>query len=383
MTQSPRPGRPSAWRSSLAALRPPPLRRERLVAALITLVVASAGGLALYAVSAPAAFLTGSALAASLAVLLRVPLHVPNPVRDASFAMMGMMMGTGVTPEGLTDMTRLPLALAGLVLVIVGATLASYWVLRRMGNYDSLDAYLASVPGHFSLVMALAVSVEAHVEKVILPQVLRLFILIVLVPMLLGGPESATFRAATPDDYGPASVALTVAVAFLSAVGATLLRIPAGMLIGPMVASTILSGTVLMQIAVPVWMGAAAFIVLGAIIGARFRAIRREGLRRMLAAALASFVAAAVVAVAVSVAVAFLIGESVAVMFLGYAPGGLDAMIALSFLLGFDVALVALLHTGRMILLGFGAPLALPWFERRRARQVPAALDDPPEGVPR
>lgn len=368
MTESHRPGRSPSWRAVLAGLHAPASGRDRLAVALLTLAIGSAGGLLLYALAAPAAFLTGSALAISAAALARVPLHLPNPVRDASFAMMGMMMGTGVTPEGLADLASLPIAIAGLAVVLVGATLASYVVLRRVAGYGSLDAYLASVPGHFSLVMALAVSRDAHVEKVLVPQVMRLFILIVLVPMLLGGPESATFGAATPPAYGASEVALTVAIAFVSVVAASLLRLPAGTLIGPMVVSSVLSGTGLLVIAVPVWMGALAFIILGATIGVRFRAIRREGLRRMLVAALLSFAAAGVVAIAVSVAVAWALGESVGAMFLGYAPGGLDAMIALSFLLGFDVALVALLHTGRMLLLGFGAPLALPLFDRGPAR---------------
>jgi len=341
--------------------------KDRVVRTLVAFCVAGAGGLAFYALSAPAAFLTGSALAVSLAAILRVPMAIPKPVRDASFALLGMMMGTGVTPDAMSDLARLPVAVAGLCVVLVGTTLASYWVLRRMGDYGRLDAFLGSVPGHFSLVMVLAVQRGARVERVLVPQVLRLFILIVLVPFLLGGSEAATFRAAAPDGYGPLDVAGTVAIAFVAAVAAMRLRVPAGMLIGPMVVSAVLSGSGAFTVAVPVWMGALAFVVLGAVIGVRFHSIRREGLRQMLVAALASFVAAAAVAVAVSFAVAWLLGASVGAMFLGYAPGGLDAMIAMSFLLGFDVALVALLHTARMIILGFATPLVLPVFDRRRA----------------
>jgi hypothetical protein len=303
-----------------------------------------------------------------------MPTALPNPVRDASFAMLGMMMGTGVTPEALADLTRLPVAIAGLCVVLFGATVASFVVLRRMAGFDRLDAFLGSAPGHFSLVMALSVERGARVERVIVPQVLRLFILIVLVPFLLGGPESATLRASPAVEFGPADVALTVAIAVVSAVAGVLLRIPAGVLIGPMVASAVLSGTGALQIAVPLWMGAAAFIVLGASIGRRFSSVRRDGLKRMLVASLASFVAASAVAVAASVAVAWLIDASVGAMFLGYAPGGLDAMIALSYLLGYDVALVALLHSARMIILGAAIPLALPFVERRRPRRPdPAA----------
>lgn len=341
-------------------------RKARVLPVVVAFAVAAAGGLAFYAFSVPAAFLTGSALAVSLAAILRVPMAIPSPVRDASFALLGMMMGTGVTPEALADLARLPVAIAGLVVVLVGTTVASFWVLRRVGDYGRLEAFLGSVPGHFSLVMALAVERDARVEQVIVPQVMRLFVLIVLVPFLLGGPESATFKAAAPEGYGLANVAGTVAIAFVAAVGATLMRVPAGMLIGPMVVSAVLSGSGLFTVAVPVWMGALAFVVLGAIIGTRFLSIRRGGLRQILLASLASFVAAAVVAVVVSVAVAWMLGVSIGAMFLGYAPGGLDAMIALSFLLGYDVALVALLHSARMIILGFATPAVLPFVVRRR-----------------
>ena len=340
-------------------------RRVRPGAAALTLPIAAAGGLAFYAMGAPASFLTGSAFAITVAALLRMPIAIPNRVREAGFAILGMMIGTAVTPEALSDLGRLPVALVGLCAVIAGATLVSFVILRRVADYDARDAFLGSVPGHFSMVMALSVEHGARLERVIVPQILRLIILIVLVPILLGGPDSATLRTGEAVPGGVGAVLVTVVIAVAAAMAGKAARMPAGVLLAPMIVSAVLSGTGALTVVVPSWMGGAAFIVLGASIGGRVAGVKGAGLKRMLVAAFASFVAASAVAVAGSLAVAAVLDVSIGAMFLGYAPGGLDAMIALSYLLGYDVALVALMHSARMIILGVSIPLMLTVVERR------------------
>jgi membrane AbrB-like protein len=275
------------------------------------------------------------------------------------------MMGAGITPEGLSAFRTLPVAILGLAVVVAIATAASYAVLRRVGRLAPLEAFFGSVPGHFSLVMALCVERGARVEQVLVPQVTRLLILVAIVPFILGGQGSSTIRAPSAAASTTADFALTMAIAVASSLLAVRLRIPAPVILGPMITSAVLSGTGLVVIAVPEWLAAVAFTVLGASIGARFAGVRRDGLRRMAIAALASFVAAFSAAMAASIVVAALIERPLGAVFLGYAPGGLEAMIALSFLLGYDVAFVAVLHTARMILLSVAIPLAATAIQRR------------------
>lgn len=339
---------------------------ERVRAATITLAVAAAGSLAFAFLSVPAAFLTGSAVAVTIySAVLRRKALLPDPLRNATFALLGMMMGAGITPDALSELSTLPVALVGLVLVIVGATAASYVVLRRIAGWDRLTSLMGSIPGHFSLVMIVAMDNDASVERVVMAQAFRLFMLVTLIPLVLGGSDAANMRMVSMEGATVFDVALTIAIALAAMVAAQRLRLPAPALMGPMLVGTALSGSGLLTIAIPPFLAAAAFVLLGASVGTRFTGVRPSGLPRMLVASFASFVVAVAVAIAIAAGVAAVMGLPLGAVFLAYAPGGLDAMIALTFLLGFDVAFVAVLHTARMILLGFSVPLVIPLLRRR------------------
>jgi membrane AbrB-like protein len=337
---------------------------KRLGTVFLTLALAAAGGLLFAALSLPAAFLTGSAAAVMVAVLLGVRTSVPEPLRFTCFAVLGILMSTAITPEALATMVELPLALAGLLVVIAGATAASYLVLRRFGGWDPLTALCGSIPGNFTVVMAVSLATGARMEQVVTAQVMRLFILVVFIPFAFGGGGSGV-RSAVPEGAGPVDIVITLAIALSAAFVATRLKVPAGSFLGPLVVGTVLSAFGLVRLDVPAWLTAAALVVLGATIAGRLHGISREGLARMLAASLASFVAAFAVALAASILFAHVLDEPVGEMFLAYAPGGLDAMIALSFLLGYDVALVAILHAARMITLSILIPLGVGLVGRR------------------
>lgn len=330
-----------------------------------TLLIGACGGALFAALSFPAAFLTGSAVAVTLATTAgRMKADVPGPLRNATFAVLGAMMGAGITPEAFHDLQRFPIALVGLGVVIVGATASSYVVLRKVGRWDRLSALLGSVPGHFSLVVVVADETGARMERVVMAQAFRLVLLVTLIPFVLGGDDASVVRAIGPADATWADVVLTIAIAIAAAFVAKQLRFPAPSLMGPLVASTVLSGTGLVTMAVPTPLSAVAFMVLGASVGMRFSNVRPDNLPRMLAASLASFTVAVGVALALAVGVAHILNEPLGAMFLAYAPGGLDAMIALTFILGFDIAFVATLHTARMIILALTVPLVIVYVRR-------------------
>ncbi|HEV7433667.1 MAG TPA: AbrB family transcriptional regulator, partial [Pseudorhizobium sp.] len=66
---------------------------------VVTMAVASAGAMAAYFAAFPAPFLVGPAVAVTLGGILGLRLGVPVTVRNASFIVIGMSMGTGLTPE--------------------------------------------------------------------------------------------------------------------------------------------------------------------------------------------------------------------------------------------------------------------------------------------
>ncbi|XWN34405.1 MAG: AbrB family transcriptional regulator [Devosia sp.] len=325
-------------------------------AVALTLIVSALGGFLFNLIGAPAAYLTGGAFAVTGLVLLGVRAELPSLLRSGAFALLGIIMGTGVSGEAIEDLPGLPIAIVGLAVAIAGATIASYYTLRRLGRWDPVTALCGSIPGAFAVVLAVSLEKGAVMERVVIAQALRLFVLVALVPFALGGASTGSLGIAA-GDHSLLDVVLTVAVAFVSAYIAVKVRLPAAPMLGPLIVSAVISTTGVMTIALPGWLSGLAFALLGASVAVRFGGLKRGEFWGLLTVSMAAFATAFAAAMTVAVAVTFLVHESFGSVLIAYSPGGVDAMVALSFLLGFDVAFVALLHVVRVTGLSIVAPI--------------------------
>jgi membrane AbrB-like protein len=101
------------------------------------------------------------------------------------------------------------------------------------------------------------------------------------------------------------------------------------------------------------------FVVTGAVIGSRFTRIARPDLLRLAAAGLTvTFVSVALSAVG-AWCVAMLTGVSFPVVWVAFAPGGVEGMAAIGLALGYDPAFVATHHIFRIVAVIGLLPLAL------------------------
>ncbi len=336
----------------------------RLAITALTVGIGAVGALVFHFFGMPAAFLTGSAAAVVLALLAGVPVALPNPVRAGSFAVLGTVMGSSISLAALEQLVTAPVALIGLLLVIVGTSAASAAVLYWLGGWDKLSALCGSIPGNLPLVLAVATDGGARMDRVVMAQSLRLFILVALIPFAFGGSENSTLEMAPPDT-SLLDVVVTLALTAAAVAVATAVRLPAAAIMGPLIAGAALSISGLARVAIPDWMAALALVMLGTSVALRFNGVQRDGLARMFLASFGAVVAAASVSLALAVVFAELLHRPVGTVFFAYAPGGIDTMIALSFLLNYDVAFVALIHTARMIVLALTLPPIIAMLGRR------------------
>ena len=69
--------------------------------------------------------------------------------------------------------------------------LATYFYQRHIAGWDKPTSYFASIPGALSFVIALTGDYpRADLSRVAISQSLRVFILIAILPLILGGPLS-------------------------------------------------------------------------------------------------------------------------------------------------------------------------------------------------
>lgn len=326
----------------------------------LTLLIAAAGGLVFDRLDMPAAWLGGAAIAVALATLAGVKTRLPAGLRRPVFLVLGVSMATGIEPSTLGRTAEWPLSLALLVPVVAGIVAGSYLVLRRVAGWDRATAFYASVPGALSYVMAVALQSPADIRRVATSQSIRLLTLVAILPLVLGGPamEMAAADPAFPQAYAtPGDIALLLAASGLAGWMAERLRVPAGMLTGAFVMSAALHGAGLVAaLPLPLWLAGPAFVCLGALAGSRMSGIGPGELAATAAVSALALLAGLAVSLGGALAAVSLTSARLPQALLAFAPGGLDAMVAIAVILHTDPAFVATHQLARFL----GILLVLP-----------------------
>ncbi len=326
-----------------------------------TLAVGAAGAAVAYGLQVPAGFLLGPAAAVSAAALAGLRVDMPDVLRNAGFILVGLGMGSGVTPDVLAAAARWPLSLVALLLSVAVILWGGGWMLRRVLGLDRRTAVLAAAPGHLSFVLGLGMDVKADLPLLTVIQSLRVLALTLLTPPLVVLLQGEALPPGLPPSVPMALPLLAAACVVAAGVGWGLSRlaVPAGMLIGAMTVSAVGHGTGLTPGGVPPWAAIPGLVVMGSLIGTRFSGVRLSLIRRaFLGAMMLTGLAVAVAAIAAWVT-ARLLGLSLISALIAFAPGGVETMVAMSLMLGADPAYVALHHVVRLFALTALIPLAL------------------------
>ena len=330
------------------------------VATVVTLVVAAAGGAAFAALNMPAGWLCGALAAVTTIALAGFPARVPNALRNAVFLVLGISMGAAVTPETIAGIRTWPITMLFLALSVPASMAAVVLYLRWMG-WDSETGFYASAPGALSSVLALAHEAGVDVRRVAFSQTVRVFLLIAALPGVLaflnqGGTGIVIAGMPTGGDIGEIVLMATAGVA--AGLLAERFHVPGGLIVGAMAASAAMHATGYVSARLPLYALVPGFIVLGALIGARFIGTELSMVRRMLLDSVGAFFVSIFVTVFFALAAAPLAGENLGKTIVAYAPGALEAMIILAFMLDLDPAFVGAHHLARFLMISVLLPFA-------------------------
>ncbi|MDD9909537.1 MAG: AbrB family transcriptional regulator [Ahrensia sp.] len=328
-------------------------------ATLLALALGGAGAFVAALIGLPAPALTGSAIAITLAGLAGLHLDVLQPMRNLAFLIIGMTMGTGVTPDVIESARQWPITFIALAVSTVATFALGALILRHYWRFDRATAILSSTPGHLSYILGLSTEGRGDIAIVSVVQSIRVLALTLLVPFAIAG-----FGLVGEPGVPRASMALAgLIVTTLGAAGLGFLlqrlRVPAALLLGGMFVSTALHLFGWVAGDVPQWLSWPAFAVMGTVIGTRFSGVRLETLKSSLAAG----GAVTFIAFAACLAAALVVGQFVDVplshLLVAFAPGGVEAMAATAILMNADPAFVAAHHVWRLTILTFLTPLVL------------------------
>lgn len=336
-----------------------------------TLAFAAVGGVSLGLAGMPAGLLSGAILAVAAAALAGRPMLIPTPFMRVLMVLIGISLGSVVTPETVQGMAAYPLSIFVLVVSTIFIGVGGTFYLRALHGWDTTTAYLAAVPGGLSQVLALAIEFDADVRAVAIVQSIRVVIIAVGMPAglamlgLVGATPVAVVAAATPFPFGEA--AILVAASTIVAVLAFIVRFPGGLMFGSMLTSAALHGSGLIHVAMPWWITYSLMIAFGAVTGSRFANTPLRMLLRYIGAAIGSFAVAMAITAIAAVVLVNILSFPIAEVMIAFAPGAVDAMMLLALALHFNPVYVGAHHLTRI----FFVLLTMPFIARRASAPKP------------
>jgi membrane AbrB-like protein len=327
-----------------------------------TLLIAAAGGIAFALLGFPAGLVSGSVLAVSAAALLGRPVKVPIALARVGYVIIGIQLGAVVTPETVKGFITWPASIALLVVASIAMIVATASYLRTVHHWDPLSALMGASPGSMVQVIALSTELGADLRAIAIVQTMRVLLLTIGIPS--GLALFGLVAPALPSARGPAGLsslpemAIIVVVSTASAFALMRLRFPGGLIFGAMAGSGILHGTGLIAAVLPWWIGGAAVIVLGAVVGSRFAGASPRLLLGYLGAAFGSFAVSLTIAGVFVVLVTYFFPFPVANVVVAFSPGAQDTMMVLALALNLDPVFVGAHHVARFLVVTITVAIA-------------------------
>jgi uncharacterized protein len=337
-----------------------------------TLAAGFAGGVIFWLFAFPAAWLSGSMVGVALLVASGFRTEISAPVRDMAMLLTGIGMGAAITPEMVAGMQRYPLSLLGFALTLALNAVGQYVWLTRFVGWDRGTALFAAAPGALSSVLATAATVKVDMPKVVMVQCTRLFVLVAFLPLLISGGGGVPSFPVKTEVSSPVELLMAGAAGILCAALFRWWGVAAPVLFGGLVGSAALHLGGVVHGGFPPELANLGFVLVGAFIGTRFADIDGAALRRLFAVSMGAFLIGLAICAAGAAIVAFALGYTFGKVMVAFAPGGLEAMVALSAALALDPLFASAHHFARFLAI----PLTLPFlvrFARRGERDSEAA----------
>ncbi|TCV93703.1 AbrB family transcriptional regulator [Biostraticola tofi] len=336
----------------------------------LILIACSLGlGFFLQAYHVPAALLLGPMLVGVVMALLGATITVSPRIFIACQAMLGCMVALTLSPAIFGVLIAdWPTILLVQLVTLLASGLAG-WLLVRFSALPGPTGAWGSSPGGASAMVAMSEEFGADVRLVAFMQYLRVLLVAaaaalvahLILPEQIAGP-AVNWWPALDDRF-----AATLAVATVGAWLGRKLRIPAGAMLGPMIAGAALhvSGTLTMQ--VPEWLLALAYTFIGWSVGLRFtRSIVLLALKT-LPQMLASIIGLMAICGMMAWGLTLVLPVDLLTAYLATSPGGLDTAAIIAAGAQVNIGFVMALQSLRLFTILLLGPAMARFISRRAA----------------
>lgn len=286
----------------------------------------------------------------------------PMNLRTGFVALIGVMIGTQVTPEVVAQLRALPVTILGLLIFIVLSQCGNYMIFRRLGGFDRPTSFYAGAPGGLIESLVLGEAAGADPRRLTIQHFLRVILTIILVPagisLWLGTPVGSaggaigTLTASAPVPL--TSLGLICLTAGAGLLLARMIHLPAAQLMGPFFLSGALTLSAVVDLHLPFWLIALSQVVIGVSLGMRFQGTDMAMLRQSGALALTTVLYMLSLGGAISAALSWYTGLPFLYLLISFAPGGVIEMSVIALSIAANPAFVSVHHVLRILITVLG-----------------------------
>jgi membrane AbrB-like protein len=279
------------------------------------------------------------------------------------------MLGAGFTPETIGSIATWGWTLLGLIgfVVVSGAACVTYF--RRFAGFDMPTAFFSGMPGGLVEMVILGEDRGADTRTIALVHSARVLLVVLTLPFLMQLITGVALGARPQVGLSILDTPWTshlwlLLSALAGAVVGRILRLPARLLIGPMMVSAAVHTLGWTHFVPSYEIVNVAQVVLGTTIGCRFAGVALREISRILAVSIGSTIILLVITFIFAGMISAISSYGLVSLALAYSPGGLAEMSLVALSLGIDVAFVAAHHIIRVLLVMIGAGPAFKILKR-------------------
>ena len=343
----------------------------------LALLLGAGGGWLFVQVQFPLAWLLGSVVLTMAGAFARLPIGVPGTLRNGMVLILGLLVGSGFTPDILDHIHRWVVSIS----IVVGFTVlmlaVTYQILRRVFRMRRLDALFSGLPGGLANVIFVGSELGADLRLLSLMHSIRIVLICFAVPLWFRVVEGVTSSSRQVITLGSITLwdMFWFGVAGAAGYGlAVKLRIPAPFLIGPLLVSAALHMTGFTAASPPSLLVNAAQVVVGSAIGCRFVGVPFRRVLSISGMGVGVSLLLLIASVLTALGTHHITGLPFAALVLAFAPGGLPEMTLIALALNLDVAFVVSHHLARILFINLVFPVLARKLQVRWAGDPPTQL---------
>jgi membrane AbrB-like protein len=327
----------------------------------MTALAASAVGAGLfYALDLPLPFMLGPMFGCLAAALAGAQLQGLGWLATMMRIVLGVAVGTAITPELLNRMPQMIYSVAMVPPFILIIGLIGYPWFRKVCGFDHATAYFGAMPGGLQDMLVFGEEAGGNVRALSLIHATRVLVIVTAAPFLLQsmwGVPLVAFPGVPAAEIPLFEMAVMAAAGTLGWLGARAIGLFGAPIIGPLVATALVSLSGLIGHRPPGEMLLMAQFVLGLGVGAEYVGVTLRELKRDVLAGIGYCALLAGISLVFAEIVIGIGAAPPMEAFLAFAPGGQSEMAILAIVAGADLAYVVTHHLVRMVVVILGAPV--------------------------